>query len=83
MPITTEIHWEVRLFKYKIDDTLSPTIIHEAIFDTGSSLTYVPQEVYDEFRKKLDSVTRCMLDANRKLVYCNCFADESKNPTFP
>lgn len=83
MPITTDIHWEVRLFKYKVDEQVGSAVQHEAIFDTGSSLTYVPKEVYDEFTTKLKKATSCVYVARTRMTYCNCNSVLERNTDFP
>ena len=59
MPITSDHHWEVKLYNIKIDnDTVNQTV-SKAMFDTGSSLTYIHVKEYNAFLKKIYKVTTC------------------------
>jgi len=55
MDINSDVHWQVKIYDAKIGDE----VLHEAgsdynmIFDSGSSLSYIPKKSYEIFLKEI------------------------------
>lgn len=84
MPITSDIHWEVRLFSVKVNDDTTSRTVSRVMFDTGSSLTYIHLKEYNAFLGEIYKVSKCEKDVSRDLIMCNCNDTVgAKNEKFP
>ena len=72
MDINSDIHWQVRLRNAVIGNSSLQVSVDKLIFDTGSSLCYMPQRDYQQFIAEIKRNTNCFYDADDKMVYCDC-----------
>ena len=49
MKINSRYHWQVKLYQVKVDDTFLALTSKKIIFDSGSSLIYLPSQEYNVF----------------------------------
>jgi hypothetical protein len=84
MPITSDIHWEVKLFSVKVNGDTTSRTVSRVMFDTGSSLTYIHLKEYNAFLGEIYKVTTCQKDVSRDLIMCKCNDTVgAKNEKFP
>lgn len=62
--ITSDIHWQVRLRAASIGNTSIQVSVMKLIFDTGSSLSYMPEQDYRDFMAELRRHTDCYYNSD-------------------
>lgn len=77
MKQNSKYHWQARLFAAKLGEEEMKLTVPHVIFDTGTSLTYVPKVTYDYFIKQVSGTGYCYQDGAD--LYCDC--ENSKYPT--
>ena len=74
------MHWQVGLRDAAIGDTSIQKSVNDLIFDTGSSLCYMPNNDFKQFMAEIRKNTQCELYSDG-LIYCDC--DSQDDPKFP
>ena len=83
MHINSDVHWQVKIFDAKIGDE----VLHEAgtdydmIFDSGSSLSYIPKKSYEIFVKAIKKNHFCKIRKEDEMYECQCKGHD--DDTFP
>ena len=76
------MHWEVILYEAKIGETELPISSSEIIFDSGSSLIYIPHLSYNVIIKEISKGKECNVEDSSGLFVCTCNgAEDSSFPT--
>ena len=55
--------------------------VDDLIFDTGSSLCYMPKNEHQQFLAEVRRKTYCSAESGDGLIYCDC--DSEEDPKFP
>lgn len=72
MRINSDIHWQVRIYDYKLGNLSVGSSVKNIIFDTGSSLNYLPEREYKLFFAEVQKTKKCYFDPVEDLVFCDC-----------
>lgn len=79
--INSDLHWQVRLSDAAIGDVRIRRSASDLIFDTGSSLCYMPSSDFRQFISEIRKNTNCA-EHSDGLMYCDCDAqDDARFPT--
>lgn len=80
--INSDVHWRVRLLDASAGDRSWRPSVPDLIFDTGTSLNYLPEKDYIIFTDEIKKKTYCEYRSRDDLVYCDCDAvDDKRFPT--
>ena len=85
MKINSDYHWQVVLYEAQFGDkevrlTNSPSSI---IFDTGSSLIYIPTQEYIAITNMIFEFEICSLNKEDEFIYCPCSANLESLNAYP
>lgn len=72
MDINSDIHWQVRLYDFMLGNESVAVSVDNIIFDTGSSLNYLPEREFKAFFAKIQQTKKCYFDPLEDLVFCDC-----------
>jgi hypothetical protein len=53
MNIDSDFHWQVKIYNSKLGDNVLDISANKVIFDTGSSLNYIPTLEYKQILKQI------------------------------
>lgn len=81
MKINSDIHWQVRIYDYKVGNQTFGSSVKNLIFDTGSSLNYFPEREYNLFFAEIQKTKKCYFDPVEDLAFCDC--KNIDDPEFP
>ena len=81
MSINSDVHWQVMIYDAKVGNITLKLTVDDVIFDTGSSLNYMPSKEYQTFYKEITREHYCWTDKKDKLLYCSC--NGQNDDTFP
>jgi hypothetical protein len=76
--INSDVHWRVRLLDASVGDRSWRPSVSDLIFDTGTSLNYMPEADYMIFTDEVKKNTNCNYLSQDDLVYCDCDSEEDK-----
>ena len=69
-------HWGVSASTIEYGNTTLTSTLTEAILDTGTSLTILPQTIFDELLEEIDGGTGdCMYEMNGYNTCINCSSE--------
>lgn len=71
----------MRIYDYKLGNKTIGTSTENLIFDTGSSLNYIPEREYKAFFGVIQDKKNCYFDPQEDLVFCDC--QNIDDPAFP
>jgi hypothetical protein len=81
MDINSDAHWQVRIYQAKTSNTSMNLSVDNIIFDTGSSLCYLPPKEYKSFIAEVNKVKDCEFSSREELYFCQC--NSVKDSDFP
>ena len=81
MSINSRVHWQVRMYNAKIGDQQIYQTTYNMIFDSGSSLNYIPEREYKQFIHEITKNHTCIERKRDQLQECTCSGIQ--DPTFP
>jgi len=61
-PIISQNYWATSLVSAKVSNVTVPITVSAVIFDSGTSLIYMPSQEYNIIRKEIVRDKRCYLD---------------------
>ena len=81
MDINSKFYWQVRLYEAKVADSELSLSTKDVIFDTGSSLAFLPTKEYTAFINEVFKTKDCFKHATDDMLYCIC--EESTDEGWP
>jgi len=72
MDINSKFYWQVRLYEAKVAGVPLSLTTEDVIFDTGSSLTFLPTKEYIAFINEVFRTQDCFKHAKDDMLYCKC-----------
>lgn len=72
MDINSDVHWQVQIYDFKLEDESIGATVTNIIFDTGSSLNYLPEREFKYFFAYIEYAKQCFFDPQEDLIFCDC-----------
>ena len=72
MDNNSKFYWQVKLYEAKVADAPLSLTTKDVIFDTGSSLTFLPTKEYTAFINEVFKTKDCFKHAKDDMLYCKC-----------
>ena len=81
MDITSDVHWQVSIFDFRLGNEKIGVTNEKIIFDTGSSLIYIPMREWNIFFDRIKHRKKCEYNENLGLFFCDC--KDTNDPDYP